>query len=60
MLSTGRIRAYAYQVTRVLGEEEMALTYSGRALEVVWSNSVESVVFRIFGSSMELRNQPTL
>ena len=60
MLSAGRIRAYAYQVTRVLAEEEMVIIYSGIALQVVWSNSVESVVFRIFVSRMELRNQSTL
>lgn len=41
-MSAGRIRAYAYQVTRVLGEEVMVLTHSGIALQVVWSNSVES------------------
>ena len=40
MLSTGRIRAYAYQVSRVLGEEEMVLTYSEIALpfgQIQWN-----------------------
>lgn len=39
MLSTGRIRAYAYQVIRVLGEE-MVLTYSEIALpfgQIQWN-----------------------
>lgn len=43
-INVGRIRAY--KATRVLGEEEMVLTYSRILLQLVCSNSVESVVFR--------------
>lgn len=47
-LNVCRKSEFSFMLIKQAGaEEEMVLTYSGIAPQLVWSNSVESVVFRI-------------